>query len=165
MKVKNEEEKSENVFYLAKIFQFVFFWNFELRLFQVCIQIFYIFLRLKVPVLRSGFLPIFDHFQRAITLDRRKIRRYEKYEYIFKSAKLKVSEKYKLKYFSQVEKIFISFFFIFHFRMLSKFLKAFILQIRVFNEAILLILSFFLQGELTKMCENRDDVLQGSFSQ
>ena len=32
-----------------------------------------------------------------------------------KSAKFQVSEKYKLKYFSQVEKIFIFLFFIFHF--------------------------------------------------
>ena len=50
-----------------------------------------------------------------------------------KSAKFKVSEKYKLKYFKQVEKIFIFFFFIFHFhfRILRKFLKAYILPLRI----------------------------------
>ena len=38
--MKNEEEKSEDFFYLANIFQFIFFWNFELRWFQIRIQIF-----------------------------------------------------------------------------------------------------------------------------
>ena len=50
-----------------------------------------------------------------------------------KSAKFKVSEKYTSKYFKQVEKIFIFFFFIFHFhfRILRKFLKAYLLPLRI----------------------------------
>ena len=48
-----------------------------------------------------------------------------------KSAKFKISDKYKLKYFGQVEKIFIFFIFIFHFhfQFFCKFLNLLILTL------------------------------------
>ena len=52
MKMKHEEEKK--FFYLAKIFQFMFFWSSKLRWFQICIQIFHIFLQSKVTNLQVG---------------------------------------------------------------------------------------------------------------
>ena len=69
------------------------------------------------------FLPIFSLLWRAVTFDRSKIWKF--WITYLKSAKFKVSEKYNLKYFGQVEKIFIFLIFIFHlhFRILWKFLK------------------------------------------
>ena len=72
-----------------------------------------------------------------------------------KSASFKASEKYKLKYFCQVEKIFV----FFHLPFSSSFsnsLKIFIsfnssTQNYLFNEVLLLIISFYLQEQLTKM--------------
>ena len=81
------------------------------------------------------FLPIFDHFKPTL--------------------EFKDSEKYKLKYFSQVEKIFIfsSSFFIFTFDLFKKFTALYSsTQNYLFNEVLLLIICFFLQEELTKMC-------------
>ena len=131
MKMKNEEEKNEDFFYLAKIFQFIFFWNFELRWFQICIQIFHIFLLSKVTVLWSGpILPVFDHFKPTLegcsVWSKKNIKNLNTY---LKSAKFKVSEKYQLKYFSQLEKIFI--FLHFHFRVFWKFWKSYILPLRI----------------------------------
>ena len=57
-----------------------------------------------------------------------------------KSAKFKVSEKYKLKYFGQLEKIFIFFIFIFHFQIFSKFLN---LEILPLGRGITFIYMFF----------------------
>ena len=80
------------------------------------------------------FLPIFDHFKPTLEgcsiWSKKDMKNLNTY---LKSAKFKVSEKYKLKYFSQVEKIFIFFFFIFHFhfRVFWKFWKSYILPLRI----------------------------------
>ena len=73
-----------------------------------------------------------------------------------KSAKFKVSEKYILKYFGQAEKIFIfsSSFFIFIFELFEKFYSLnSSTQDYLSNEVLLLIISFYLQEQLTKMYE------------
>ena len=71
-----------------------------------------------------------------------------------KSAKFKVSEKL-LKFFSHVEKMFIFFFFIFHFQTLQKNFTTSYSSTRnyLFNEVLLLIICFLLEEELPKMCE------------
>ena len=79
------------------------------------------------------FLPIFALLWRAVSL----IGDIKNLNTCLKSAKFKTSEKYKLEYFGQVEKIFTFFFFIFHlhFRILWKFLKASILPLRIIFSA------------------------------
>ena len=123
-----EEEKKEDFFFLAKIFQFIFFETFN----------FISFFAQRLQSSEVGpfclFLPIFDHFKPTLEgcsvwlkKDTKNLNTY------LKSAKFKISEQYKLKYFSQVEKIFIFFFFIFHFhfRVFWKFLQLYILPLRI----------------------------------
>ena len=62
-----------------------------------------------------------------------------------KSAKFKVSEKYNLKYFGQVEKIFIFFIFVFEFFENFKALNS-STQNYLFNEVLLLIIFFPSRG-------------------
>ena len=77
------------------------------------------------------FLTIFSLLWRAVIFDRSKIWKIRKH--IWNQRSSKAFEKYKLKYFGQVEKIFIFFFFIFHlhFWIFWKFLKPSILPLRI----------------------------------
>ena len=102
-------------------------------------------------------LPVFDHFkptlQSCSVWSKKDIKNLNTY---LKSAKFKVSEKFKLKFFKQVEKNLH--FFLLHFSFsFSNSSKTFIslyssAQNYLFNEVLLSIISFFLQEELTKMC-------------
>ena len=127
---ENEDEKwrwkNEDFFYSSKIFQIIFFWNFELRWFQIRFQNFHIFLRLKLQSSKVGqffpFLTIFDHFtlEGCNFWSKKEMKNLNTY---LKSTRFKVSEKYKMKYFGRVEKvlIFSSSFFIFNFEFFEKF--------------------------------------------
>ena len=95
-----------------KFFKLIFFWNFVLRWFQICIQIFHIFLGSKVTVLQSRQKwpktgknrqngPILKGCNFWWKKDIKILKTY------LKSANFKVSEKYNLKYFGRVGKIFI----------------------------------------------------------
>ena len=151
--MKNENE-NEDFFYLAKIFQFLFFWNFELRWFQIWFQIFHILLRSKVTTLGSwSILPVFAHFKPTLEgcnfwskQDMKNLKSN------LKSARFKVSEKYKLKYFGQK-------FFHFHFSFsFSNFLKIFkplnfSTWNYLFNELLLLSIHFFLEEQFTKCAD------------
>ena len=79
------------------------------------------------------FLAIFYHFKPTLDCNFWSKKDMKNLNTYLKSAKFKVSRKYKLKYLSQIEKIFIFFFFIFHFhiRILWKFLQPFILPLRI----------------------------------
>ena len=114
------------------------FWNVELHWFQICIQIFHIFLRSKVTDLQSTqkWPKTGKNRQNGPTLKgcnfgwKQNMKNLNTY---LKSAMFKVSKKYKLKYFGQVEKIFSFFIFIIHlhFRIFWKFLFPLILLLRV----------------------------------
>ena len=107
---KKMKMKNEDFFYLAKIFQIIFFWNFiERRWFQIRIQIFHILLRSKVIAFQSR-LKIGKNRQNRPTLQGYNFWRKQYMKNLntyLKSAKFKVSKKYNWKYFGQVEKIFI----------------------------------------------------------
>ena len=95
------------------------------------------------------FLTIFSLLWRALTFgSKQDMKSLETY---LKSARFKVSEKYNLKYFEQEQKIFIFFIFI-----IELFENLYSLnsssQNYLFNEISLLIISFYLQEQLTKMC-------------
>ena len=138
MNMKNEDEKSEDFFYLAKIFKIMFFWNFKHRWFQICIQIFHIFLRSKVTAFQSTqkWPKTGKNRQNGPTLEGCNFWWKQDMKNLntdLKSAKFKVSEKYKFKYFGQVEKIFIFFIFIFHlhFQILWNFLWPLFFLLRI----------------------------------
>ena len=104
MKMKNED-KNEDLFYFTKIFQIILFWNFEIRWFQICFQIFHILLRSKVTALQSSQKMVKNgqNRQNGPTLEgcnfwwKKDMKNLNAY---LKSASFEASEKYKLKYFN-----------------------------------------------------------------
>ena len=127
MKMKNEEEKNEDFFGWAKNIELILFRIFELRWFQICAQIFHIFLVSKATALQSGStLALFGRFNPSLKgcnfWPKKNIRNLST---DLESAKFKYSKKYQFDIFGQAEKIFIFFLFIFHLHF-SIFKKKFI---------------------------------------
>ena len=156
MKMKNEDEKSEDIFYLAKIFQYIFFWNFELRWIQMCLQIFHILLRSKVIALQSkikmGKTGKMDPLWRAVTFDRWNI--WKIWIHIWNQRFSKFQKNIYRKIWSSRKNLhFFHLHFSFSFSNVLKISKALFssTQNHLFNEILLLIIRFFLQEQLTKM--------------
>ena len=139
--MKNEEEKNEDFSTCPKYFYLYFSEALDFADFKYVFGFFHIFLRSKVTALQSG--SILPTLQSCSVWSKKDIKNLNTY---LKSAKFKVSEKYKLKRFKQVEKIFIFFFFIFIFifEFVENFYKLIFFRSQLsFNEVLLSIISFF----------------------
>ena len=93
--------ENEDFFCLTKIFQYIFFWNFELRWFQICIQIFHKFVPSKVGIQSGPILLVFARFCPFLAYLKvcnfwlkKNMKNLNTY---LKSARFKASEKCKLK--------------------------------------------------------------------
>ena len=128
MKMKNGDEKNEEFFYFAKMFQIIFFWNFELCWFQICLQIFHILLRSKVIAPQSWLKMVkngqkqakWTHFGFQLSMEQI----YEKSEYIFEISEVQSFRKIYIEIFWSSRKNL-------HFQMFWKFLKLCFLPLRI----------------------------------